>query len=224
VKAYGIAFLALPRSEAAAAAHEAPAAMRAAMVLAAAACAALGLGATAMVDVLGGVAAALVPAADPIVTGDWLTLHVSAGFASMSTAVLAAALAGALALPLAVLALTGGRPAPRRYETWGCGRLLQTPRMEYTATAFANPFTRVFDFFYRPVKRLDIEAHPESRFFVRRIAYANPTRFLVDEWVYRPVNRALRAVTRRAAAIQSGSASLYLGYVLAVLLLLLVLA
>jgi hydrogenase-4 component B len=224
VKAYGIGFLALPRSEAAAAAHEAPLAMRAAMTLGAGACVALGLGATAVVDTLGAVAAAVVPAATPIVSGDWLTLHVSDGFASMSTAQLALVLAGALLVPLAVLTLAGARPAARRYETWGCGRLLQTPRMEYTATAFANPFTRVFDFVYRPVKQLDIEAHPESRFFVRRIAYANPTRFIVDEWVYRPVDRALRAVTQRAAAIQSGSPNLYLAYLLAVLLLLLVLA
>ena len=224
VKAYGVGFLALPRSEAAARAHEAPPAMRGAMVVTAAACVALGLGATPVVDALGGLAAALVPAADPIIAGDWFTLHVSQGFASMSTGALALALAAAIVLPLGILALAGARPRPRPFETWGCGRLLQTARMEYTATAFANPFTRVFDFFYRPVKRLDIEAHPESRFFVRRIEYANPTRFIVDDWVYGPAGRALRGLTRRAAAIQSGSPNLYLTYVLAVLLLLLVLA
>jgi hypothetical protein len=42
--------------------------------------------------------------------------------------------------------------------------------------------------------------------------------------VYRPADRVLRAVTQRAAAIQSGSPNLYLAYLLAVLLLLLVLA
>jgi hypothetical protein len=96
--------------------------------------------------------------------------------------------------------------------------------MEYTATAFANPFTRVFDFFYRPVRRLEIDAHPESRFFVSRIEYANPTRFIVDEWVYGPVERALRSAARWAVRIQSGSPNAYLAYVLAALLLLLALA
>ena len=96
--------------------------------------------------------------------------------------------------------------------------------MEYTATAFANPFTRIFDFFYRPVTRLDVDAHPESRFFVRRMAYANPTRFVVDEWVYDPLARVVRAVARSAVTIQSGSANAYLAYVLAVLLLLLAFA
>ena len=96
--------------------------------------------------------------------------------------------------------------------------------MEYTATAFADPFTRVFDFFYRPVRRLDVDLHPESRFFVRRIRYENPTRFIVDEWIYKPLGRVLRAATRHVARVQSGSANLYLAYVFAALLVLLLIA
>jgi hydrogenase-4 component B len=224
VRAYGIGFLALPRSAAAESAHEAPLSMRAGMMLAAGACLALGVSASLFMQPLVGVAAGIVPAPTPIRLGAGLTVHVSDGFASVSTAAIAAALAGAVALPFAVLTVAGARMRPRRYETWGCGRLLQTARMEYTATAFANPFTRVFDFFYRPVTRLEIDAHPDSRFFVRRMAYANPTRFIIDEWVYGPLARGLRAAARNAATIQSGSANAYLAYVLAVLLVLLALA
>jgi hypothetical protein len=96
--------------------------------------------------------------------------------------------------------------------------------MQYTATAFANPFKRVFDFFYRPVKQLDIEAHPESRLFVARIVYDNPTRSLFDDWLYRPALVLLHRGARVARTIQSGSANLYLLYILAALLLMLVLA
>jgi len=64
----------------------------------------------------------------------------------------------------------------------------------------------------------------ESRFFVSRIEYANPTRFIVDDWLYGPVERALRTAARWAVTIQSGSPNAYLAYVLAVLLLLLALA
>ena len=102
--------------------------------------------------------------------------------------------------------------------------MLQTPRMESTAAAFADPFKRVFDFFYRPEKHLDIEFYPGSRFFVERIEYTNPTRSVFDDWLYRPALDALRGVARRAQAIQSGSANVYLAYILAALLLLLVLA
>ena len=223
VKAFGITFLALPRSEAAARAHEATLPMRAAMVALALLCLALGVLPTVVVPVLATVAGPLAgtPVLPPM--GDWLTVRVSGDFASLSTPTIAAALALALAATLAGLRLVGASRRRRRYETWGCGRLLQTARMEYTATAFANPFKRVFDFFYRPVTHLEIEHHPESRFFVRRIEYENPTRAIFEEWLYRPVLRSLRAGARHARRIQSGSANLYLAYILAALLLLLAL-
>ena len=224
VKAFGITFLALPRSDAAARAHEALPVMRTAMVALAVACVALGLGATLVVPALVSVAGALTGNRTPVAVGDWLTLGVSGGFGTLSTLAIAAALGAALALPLIALRLAGAARGRRPYETWGCGRMLQTSRMEYTATAFADPFRRVFDFFYRPEKRLDIEFHPGARYFVQRIEYANPTRSIFDDWLYRPAIDALRVVARRARAIQSGSANVYLAYILAALILLLVLA
>ena len=92
-----------------------------------------------------------------------------------------------------------------------------------SATAFSNPFKRVFDFFYRPRKRLDVDRHPESRFFVRSIAYESPTRSIFDDWLYAPLMTALGRVTATARAIQSGSANLYLAYILAALVAMLVL-
>ena len=224
VKAFGITFLALPRGDAAARAHEAPPAMRAAMVALAVVCVALGLGATLVVPALVTVAGALTGDRAPVAVGDWLTLGVSGGFATLSTLAIAVALGAALALPLIALRLAGAARGQRRYETWGCGRMLQTPRMECTATAFADPFRRVFGFFYRPEKRLDITFHPGARYFVQRIEYANPTRSIFDDWLYRPALDALRSVAHRARAIQSGSANVYLAYIFAALLLLLALA
>src|SRR5205814_131734 len=163
VKAFGITFLALPRSEAAARAHEAPPSMRIAMVLLAVTCVALGLGPTWVVPALATVAGALLGNTTPVAFGDWLTLRVSDGFATGSALAIAAALGVALvALPLG-LRVAGVSRRRRAYATWGCGRIGQTARMEYTATAFANPFKRVFDFLYRPTKKLDIDFHPESR-------------------------------------------------------------
>jgi hypothetical protein len=96
--------------------------------------------------------------------------------------------------------------------------------MEYNATSFAGPYKRIFDFVYRPRKRLEIEFHPESRFFVRRISYENLPRGLAEEWLYVPVVRALQHASARMRRLQSGSSNLYLIYVLAALLILLVLA
>jgi formate hydrogenlyase subunit 3/multisubunit Na+/H+ antiporter MnhD subunit len=224
VKAFGITFLALPRSDVAAGAHEPPPTMRAGMLIAVIGCAGLALGASWVVPALGGVGATLIAAPPQVTVGPWLTLEVSGDFASLSVPAVALALAGGALLPVAMLAVARARSRPRRYETWSCGRLLQTARMEYTATAFVDPFTRVFDFFYRPVRRLDVDLHPESRFFVRSIRYENPTRFIVDEWLYEPLGRVLRAATRHVGVVQSGSANLYLAYVLAALLVLLLIA
>jgi hydrogenase-4 component B len=223
VKAFGITFLALPRSAAATGATEARAAMRLAMVMLAAACVGLGLGPTVVVPAFGAVAATLLPGAAPAMVGDWLSLRVSGGYAGLSTLAIAIALGAALVIPLAALRLARASQRTRDYETWGCGRIVQTARMEYTATAFSNPFKRVFDFFYRPTTRLDIEFHPESRLFVQRIEYENPTRSIFHDWLYRPALDLLRAGTRAAGTLQSGSPNLYLAYILAALLLMLVL-
>ena len=224
VKAFGITFLALPRSDAAAGAHEASPPMRLAMLTLAAACVALGLGPTLVVPVFGSVAAAILKTPPSATGGDWLTLRVAGEFASLSTAAIAVALAASLLVPFAAFWILGAARRTRAYETWGCGRIVQTARMEYTATAFANPFKRVFDFFYRPSKRLDIEFHPESRFFVERIEYENPTRSIFDDWLYRPALELLQAAARAVGALQSGSANQYLAYILVALLLMLVLA
>ncbi|HKZ08886.1 MAG TPA: proton-conducting transporter membrane subunit [Methylomirabilota bacterium] len=224
VRAFGIAFLALPRSEGATNAHEAGPAMRAGMGLLVIACVGLALLPTVLLPRLGAAAARLLGDPAPALRHDLLTIAVSGDFATLSMPVVAGALTLGLALLPLLLRLARAPRAVRWSETWGCGRLLQTARMEYTAIAFASPLRRIFDFLYRAEKRLEVEAHPESRFFVRRMAYRNAPRALAEEWLYAPLLIALRAGADRVRAIQSGSANLYLIYVLAALLVLLVLA
>ncbi|MBI1737478.1 MAG: hydrogenase 4 subunit B [Candidatus Rokubacteria bacterium] len=229
VRAFGITFLAMPRTEAAAHAHEAPRLMRAAMVLLALACVALALGPTLIVPALASVAASIAPdiaasasAVPPLAVGAWGTVHVANGFATLSMPAVGLGLVLALVAPLVLLRVLGARRGRRTYETWGCGRMVQTARMEYTATAFASPFKRVFDFFYRPVRRIEVDAHPESRFFVTRMTYDNPTISIFDDWLYRPVVDAIHRATAAARGIQSGRPNVYLAYILAALVFMLV--
>ncbi len=125
---------------------------------------------------------------------------------------------------LVVLRLYGANFARRYYETWGCGRAVQTARFEYTGAAFANPFKRVFDFFYRSVQETEIEAHPESRFFVKTITYRHESRSIVEEVLYAPIGRLVRRISLRARGLQSGNVHDYLLYILVALVALLVLA
>jgi hydrogenase-4 component B len=222
VKAFGITFLALPRSESAAHAAEVTWSMRAPMALLALACGTLGvapwlvlapLQAT-VFDVMG---------AHADMYFDWSAVVANGGFGWVAPLWIALGLGAFLtAIPLG-LRLIGANRGRRYYETWGCGRALQTARFEYTATAFANPFKRVFALLYRPVKELDIEFHPESRYFVRTITYYNEGRVIFEDALYRPLLRMIQALARQARVLQSGSVHGYLVYILIALVALLIL-
>jgi len=222
VRAFGITFLALPRSESAALAREAAWTMRAAMALLALACVCLGVAPSLVLAPLEATVFDLM--------GEHAAIHFSltgvvanGGFGRVAPLWIALGLfAFLVAIPLA-LRLMGVNQRRRYYETWSCGRALQTARFEYTATAFANPFKRVFALLYRPVKQLDIEFHPESRYFVRTIAYYNEGRLIFEDTLYRPVLRMIQALARAARVLQSGNVHRYLMYILVALVALLIL-
>jgi formate hydrogenlyase subunit 3/multisubunit Na+/H+ antiporter MnhD subunit len=213
VKAFGITFLAIPRSPAAEQAREAPFSMRVGMALLALACAGLGLTAVVALPALTDALASSVrtPRA-PLPLGSGLSLFVPGGFARMSPALVALGLvlitAGAW---LAIRVLTARRPV-RVGETWGCGRTVQTPRMEYTATAFAEPLRRVFAELYRPTHDLSIDFHPDSRYFVQSIEYQSEIVPWFERYLYAPLITRIRRWGTQARALQSGSAHAYLTY------------
>ncbi|HWQ68673.1 MAG TPA: hydrogenase 4 subunit B [Patescibacteria group bacterium] len=223
VKAFGITFLALPRSERAGQAREAPWMMRGAMGISAVACLALGVAPVGIVRLLNATAADLT-GAQADMHFNWNVIVANDAFAVVSPLWIAVALVSLCALILMALRVIGANAAWRAYETWGCGRALQTSRFEYTATAFANPFKRVFGLLYRPVKELDIQFHPESRMFVETIAYRNETRSIFEEALYGPMSRLVQRGAQRARIVQSGNVHLYLLYIFVALVVLLALA
>ncbi|MEW6209941.1 MAG: hydrogenase 4 subunit B [Acidobacteriota bacterium] len=223
IKAFGISFLALPRSESAERAREVGSSMRAAMALLAALCLALGVVPFAILRFLSRTTSDLTGAAADM-HFDWSNVIANDRFATVSPLWIAVAIAALLvSIPLA-LRIFRANTRRRYYETWGCGRAVQTARFEYTATAFANPFKRVFSLLYRPVKELDIDFHPESRFFVRTISYRNEVRSIFDDAIYGPLTKAMRSLAARARMMQSGNVHVYLLYILVALVALLMLA
>ena len=223
IKAFGITFLALPRSTNAERATEVGFTMRAAMALLAASCLALGVLPFIVLSPLNKTASAIVGASADV-RFSWNSIVANDNFATVSPLWIAVALIVALAAIPIGLRIAGANTSRRTYETWGCGRALQTARFEYTATAFANPFKRVFGLLYRPVKELEIQFHPESRFFVRTIHYRNEARSVIDDVIYAPLGRLVRALANRARYLQSGNVHLYLTYILVALIALLMLA
>lgn len=226
VKAFGITFLAIPRSTAAEQAREAPASMLAGMLVLVTACVLLGVTPFLVVPLLGRVLGGL-PGLEAAAG-----LHAWNGFlgglpqGSGQTAapwVAVGLLALALALFLGLRLLTP-RLRLRREDTWGCGRWSQTPRMQYTATAFAEPLRRIFAELYRPSEDLSVEVHPDSKYFIRGITYESRVRPWIDRLVYTPFVAMVARTANAVRSVQAGSVHLYLAYLCAALLLLLLAA
>src|SRR3989449_824070 len=154
VKAFGISFLALPRSRAAADAHESPAVMLVPQTVLAALCVGLGLFSGGVVRVLGGAMATL-PGLQPpaAIAADSLGLAWGLGpFDHVARVVLGAAMLGGFAVATWVTMRAGA--VVRRVPTWGCGGEL-TARTEYTATAFSKPLMMIFRAVYRPMREVE---------------------------------------------------------------------
>ena len=219
VKAFGISFLAIPRSPRAAEAREVPHAMLLAMGALACACAALGVAPSLVVPALGTALAGLGGLPGDVALGvPALTLAMPGAAGTITPA----ALAGGLVLvPVVVVGLFRLGVADRRRrvaDTWGCGRIGQTPRMEYTATAFAEPLRRVFASLYRPTEDLSIDFHPESRYFVQSIAYRTAVHPWFERRLYGPIVSSLRRTAFRVRWLQAGSLHLYLLYMILALI------
>jgi hydrogenase-4 component B len=225
VKAFGITFLAIPRSPRAEHAHEAPGSMQAGMATLAVACVALGLAPFAVVPLLGSSLAGLRGvAATAMESTVALPLQVPGTSGQMSAPLLTLGLVVLLALVLLGLRVLGADRRLRVADTWGCGRIGQTPRMEYTATAFAEPLRRVFAELYRPTQDLSIDFHPGSRYFVQAIEYRSEIHPWLERILYdRPLG-ALRRAATWVRRLQGGSLHLYLFYMTLAFLTLLTLA
>jgi hydrogenase-4 component B len=225
VKAFGITFLAIPRSPEAVHAHESPLSMRVGMGLLALACIVLGLAPFVAVPILSKVIAGLDGLPDTqTVFSLGLTLQTPNGSAQMSPTLAALGVLLMLLLVPVILWLVRANRGLRRSDTWGCGRIGQTPRMEYTATSFAEPLRRVFAELYRPSKELTIDFHPESKYFVQSIEYKSEITPWFEKVLYRPFVTLIRLAARLVRQMQSGSVHAYLLYVTAILVILLLLA
>jgi hydrogenase-4 component B len=225
-KAFGISFLALPRSSHARHAAEVPVSMRAGMALLALASIVLGLAPMVVVPLLDRVVTPFtnVSIESKVLALDGLALApVNTDFSSLSPPVLALLLLVLSLLALALVAAGGGLVRIRHYKTWGCGINL-TPRMEYTATGFVQPIKRVFSTIYQPTVKLETEFLEESRYFAKRRRFEFHIEPLFQKYLYDPVVAGFMSIAEQLRVIQAGSLHLYLAYIFVTLIVLLLVA
>ena len=222
-KAFGISFLAMPRSAHARDAREVPPAMRVGMAGLAVVCVLLGVAPMVVVPAIDRVTTPLigVSIADTVLAEGGLALMpMGVGSAAISTPVLGLLLALLIPVAWLLVVVIGGKLRKRFYKTWGCGITLK-PRMEYTATGFAQPIKQVFSTIYRPTVKLETDLLEESRYFSKRMHFETHIEPVFQKYLYDPVVRSLNAVADRLRVVQTGSLQLYLSYIFVTLLILL---
>ena len=208
-KAFGVVFLGEPRSPAAQRAHDVGPAMNTAMIMCATLCLVIGVwpnGAVALVRH----AATVIGKTGPAPADALGALPAISAYA--------AALVGTI-LALAILrnALLRGRDLAVS-ATWGCGYSAPTPRMQYTANSFAEPLLTPF------ATALHVEIHSEgiTGYFPVTGRHEVHLQDIVGERILAPaIKRFLRAVSY-LEILQRGRIQLYLVYVIATLIALLV--
>ncbi len=215
VKAFGIGFLAKPRTADAAAATESPASMLLGMGIAGAACIALALAPTLVLPTVGAVAGATVGSTDPVQI-DGITIRLVSALGdtvgSLSPLMLTLALLIGMVIALAGVRALATRRAARPARLWDCGGGPLTARMEYTATSFAEPLQRVFDDVVRAEQDVDVSHHDESRYLVQTVEYRRLVPDRIEKRFYDPVLTAVAAWGRAGRRLATGSVHRYLGY------------
>jgi hydrogenase-4 component B len=226
VKAFGITFLAQPRSEAAKQANEAPLTMLLGQGVLVAACVFLGLFPTVFLRVLDPLTQQLtgLQISQQLTLANGLVLSgVNQAGGTVSTLGIAVLGVALLFIPLALWLVFGQKTKTRIGPTWDCGLKGLTPRMEYTATGFSKPIRMIFKALFRPRREVQRE-YDFSPYFTTSIRFEAHVEEVFETRIYRPLQRQVLRLSRRMRALQAGSLQAYLIYIFITLLLLLLFA
>jgi hypothetical protein len=102
--------------------------------------------------------------------------------------------------------------------TWGCGYVLPSPRMQYTASSFAQPLTDLF----RPLLGTRRRFSAPSGFFPQAAFFETETPDFYRERLYGPLFAAVQKGLSAFRWLQHGHVQLYVLHIAIALLVLLV--
>jgi len=225
VKAFGITFLGVARSNHAENASESPLTMIVSMGFLAVLCIGIGIAPGTVLSLL-----------DPV-TNAFFNVHIGSGAAlnsgtlsiqqgagtSSSPFFIALLLVGLVAVPIAIAAAVGGRIRRRIAMTWACGLEKIEPQMQYTATGFSKPIRMIFANIVRARHEIEVE-NETSPYFRQTIRYELKTESIFHNFLYRPLTRGVLKAAHTLRKLQTGHLQTYLAYIFITLILLLVFA
>jgi hydrogenase-4 component B len=220
VKAFGVAFLGRPRTDAAAAAQEVDPYSRAAMSVLAVLCLLAGVLPTLMIDLLAPAVTDLVGHRMPVQTAlPWLSIVPIAESRSSYSGLIILVLLVVLGTFTALFVHRFASRATRRSPIWDCGYPTNLPAAQYTSSSFAQPIRRVFGttvFFVR--ERLDMPRPGETRTGHFHVKVFDPA----WRFVYGPLARVVWRSAEKLNALQFLTIRRYLTLVFAALIALLI--
>lgn len=223
IKAFGITFLAKPRSKHAEHAVEVPGTMLVGMATLAGMCFILGVWPQWMQNILQRVLSGYNGLnTEKLFQPQWYATAFQtqqAGGVIAMPVVVGILAAGLIAAVIAYRAK--GIPKTVISETWTCG-IVPDARMEYTATGFAEPVRRAFRVVVRPQQDITADKSRNPYHGVKMRLQVHITH-LIDKWLYRPVKDSILSFAAYIKPVQSGSLQLYMGYIMAVTVVVLIL-
>jgi hydrogenase-4 component B len=222
VKAFGIAFLARPRTKKAEAAKEASVVSLLPMAFLALACVGLGL----RPQILLGVLSQVLGSFNGIKTTglfqqEWGNVAFQAepalGILSVPLLVLLVSVGCIIALALYYMK---GNPKREIQDVWACGSV-STYRNQYTSMGFSKPVRWAFRWVLQSQRERVVDEN-ENLYVGRKLAYHQTIHYVFDEVFYNPIQRWILQRANYAKRLQAGSVQLYVGYVLIVTIVVLV--
>jgi len=212
-KAFGIVFLGQARTQEAEHAHEPGLAMLLPGFGLAAGCVLIGLFGESVVLLMGPLISA-VTGLPPILTNQNL---VGVGHSVARVSYFGAALVVLTILLTLGRSMALARRSVRTAATWDCGYALPSPRMQYTASSFAQPLTETFEVLLQTRR---VFTAPRG-LFPQQAEFRTQTDDPYQTFIFRPLFHAISRGLSLLRPLQQGKVQLYVLYIAVTLLVLL---
>ncbi|CAG4934645.1 unnamed protein product [Acidithrix sp. C25] len=209
VKAFGIGFLGTPRSKRAGEAHESSTTMSTSIIALMIANLGLAFDPGVINFVILHLSESISGVYPRIALGSRISITTtsSAIFPSIGAALF---IVGAIAIYLIRRLTASKRPQPLDEIRWGCGAKELTPKMQYTATSFAEPLERIFSDILVPRRDIETDAFDSLDLIVKRIDLRESPHDAIETALWNRLARALDLVASQFRRFHNGSLIRYL--------------
>lgn len=226
VKAFGISFLARPRSEAAEHAHEVAPEMLWGMGILAGLTLIFGILSGAISGILAKTSLSLNNLSGAVLESvfNFKNLGIGDNWSVVSAPAVFIGLALAFGVVVAFVYYGTRKNKIKISRTWDCGHDLK-PRGEITSTGFSRSIVVIFQGLLKPTKQTSIEYHDDQmRYFPKRHSIDVGRHDVYQNFLYIPIRRTAFLLSEAAKKIQNGNVNLYILYIFITLIILLLVA